>query len=182
VIDTSGDPTMHVTKAIVVARPRYEVYAFWRDFENLPRFMHHLESVRNIDGGRTHWVAKSIAGRTVEWDAELVEDRRNERLAWRTVGAGDDVRHAGAVMLLPHGSQATEVEVDLTYDAPGGKVGATIAKLFGQEPGQQVQEDLERFKHIVETGDTGQPGILVDSADMPAKQESIESMGSDRES
>jgi uncharacterized membrane protein len=182
VIDTSGDPTMHVTKAIVVARPRYEVYAFWRDFENLPRFMYHLESVRNIDGGRTHWVAKSIAGRTVEWDAELVEDRRNERLAWRTVGAGDDVRHAGAVMFLPHGSQATEVEVDLTYDAPGGKVGATIAKLFGQEPGQQVQEDLERFKHIVETGDTGQPGILVDSADMPAKQESIESMGSDRES
>ena len=114
---------MHVTKSIVVARPRYEVYAFWRDFENLPRFMHHLESVTNIDGGRTHWVAKSIAGRTIEWDALLVEDRLNERIAWRTDVAGDEVRHAGAVTFLPHGSQATEVEVDVTYDAPGGRVG-----------------------------------------------------------
>ena len=170
---------MHVTRTIVVARPRYEVYAFWRDFENLPRFMYHLESVTNIGGALTHWVAKSIAGRSVEWDAELVEDRTNERLSWRTVGATDEVRHAGAVTFLPQGSQATEVEVDLTYDAPGGKVGVTIAKLFGQEPGQQIQEDLERFKRVLENSDAERPRVFVEDADRPAKQQSVESFDSD---
>jgi uncharacterized membrane protein len=170
---------MHVTKSIIVARPRHAVYAFWRDFENLPRFMHNLESVTNIVGGRTHWVAKSFAGRTVEWDAEVVEDRLNERIAWRTDGAGDDVRHAGAVTFLPHGSQTTEVEVDLTYDAPGGKVGATIARLFGQDPGQQIEEDLERFKRVLETSDYERPRILVDGADMPVRKKSVDSFGSD---
>lgn len=144
---------MHVTKAITVARPRSEVYRFWRDFENLPRFMRNLESVANTGGGRSHWVAKSIGGRAVEWDAELVEDRLNERIAWRTAGAGDDVRHVGAVSFLPVGDGATDVQVDLTYDAPGGKLGATIAKLFGEEPGQQITEDLRRFKRVLEMSD-----------------------------
>lgn len=148
---------MHVTRTITVARPRDEVYAFWRDFENLPRFMKHVESVRNIDGTRSHWVAKAIGGRDVEWDAELVEDRHNERIAWRTVGAEDDVSHAGSVTFLPAGTGATDVQVDLEYDAPGGKLGATIAKLFGEEPGQQIEEDLQRFKRVLETGDVERP-------------------------
>ena len=148
---------MYVTRVITVARPRHEVYAFWRDFENFPRFMRHLESVEDIGGGRSHWVAKSIGGREVEWDAELVEDRSNQRIAWRTVGAGDDVRHAGAVSFIAVGDRRTDVQVELTYDAPGGAFGATIAKLFGEEPGQQIAENLQRLKRVLETGDFEQP-------------------------
>ena len=148
---------MHVTRTITVARPRTEVYAFWRDFENLPRFMRYVESVETIDGNRSHWVAKSIGGREVEWDAELVEDRHNERISWRTIGAADDVRHAGSVTFLPAGTGATEVQVDLEYDAPGGKLGAVIAKLFGEEPGQQIEEDLQRFKRVLESREVERP-------------------------
>jgi uncharacterized membrane protein len=148
---------MNATKSITVARPRSEVYAFWRDFENLPRFMQHLESVENMGGGRSHWVAKGIAGNDREWDAELVEDHPNERISWRTVGADDDVTHGGTVSFLSVGDSATEVRVELEYDAPGGKLGATIARLFGEEPGQQIEEDLERFKQVLETGDFERP-------------------------
>lgn len=144
---------MNVTKTITVARPRSEVYAFWRDFENLPRFMHNLESVENTGGNRTHWVARGIAGNDREWDAELLEDRPNERIAWRTIGDDEHIRHAGVVSFLPAGDGLTDVQVDLTYDAPGGKIGEAIAGLFGQEPGQQIEEDLERFKRVLETGD-----------------------------
>jgi len=179
----SGDRTMHVSKFIVIARPRHEVYAFWRDFENLPRFMHQLESVTNIDGTRmTHWVAKPAAGQRVEWDAELVEDRPNERLAWRTAGADDDVRHAGAVTFLPHGSRVTEVEVAVTYNAPGGIASEIIARLFGHEPGHQIEEDLERFKRVLESSDVERPRVLVDDADKPVKPKLGEPFGVSKES
>ena len=169
---------MHVTKNITVARPPTEVYAFWHDFENLPRFMSHLESVVKTGGGHSHWVAKSLAGRDVEWDAEVVEDRPNERIAWRTIGADDDVRHAGAVSFLPVGDEATDVQVDLTYDAPGGKLGAAIAKLFGEEPGQQIADDLQRFKRVVETGNVEGHYQRPDSADVGIRlQEPVEPVG-----
>lgn len=148
---------MRATKSITVARPRNEVYAFWRDFENLPRFMHNLESVENLGGGRSHWCAKGIAGTEREWDAELVEDRPNERISWRTIHSDDHLRHAGTVSFLSIGDSATEVRVDVDYDAPGGVFGESIAKLFGEEPGQQIEEDLERFKRVLENGDTEQP-------------------------
>lgn len=144
---------MNVTKSITVNRPRSEVYAFWRDFENLPRFMENLEYVENLGAGRSHWCAKGIAGSDREWDAELVEDRPNERISWRTIGTDEKIQHAGVVSFLPLGETATEVQVDLTYDAPGGKLGAAIAKLFGEEPGQQIEQDLERFRNVLETGD-----------------------------
>lgn len=168
---------MNVTKSITVARPRNEVYAFWRDFENLPRFMEHLESVHDLGGGRSHWRATGIAGNDREWDAELVEDRPNERISWRTVKSvdNDDVRHAGTVSFLSVGDSATEVQVDLEYDAPGGALGATIAKLFGEEPGQQIEKDLERFKHILETGDVERPyQRSADIADIGRVQEPVE--------
>lgn len=150
---------MHVTKSITVARPRSEVYAFWRDFENLPRFMHHLESVENLGGGRSHWRARGIAGNDREWNAELVEDRPNERISWRTIGTEDDedIRHAGTVSFSSVGDSATQVRVDLEYDPPAGALGATIARLFGEEPGQQIEQDLERFKRVLETGDVERP-------------------------
>jgi len=144
---------MNVTKSITVDRPSSEVYAFWRDFENLPRFMSNLERVENIGANQSHWCAKGIAGTEREWDAELVEDRPDERISWRTVGDDEHIRHAGVVSFTPIGESSTQVRVDLTYDAPGGKLGEAIAKLFGEEPGQQIEEDLERFKRVLETGD-----------------------------
>ena len=145
---------MRVTKSIAVARPRNEVYTFWRDFENLPRFMHHVESVENLGGGRSHWVVKGIAGADREWDAELVKDTPNERIAWRTLGDDDMVRHAGTVSFLSIGDSATEVRVEIEYDPPAGALGASIARLFGEDPARQIEEDLERFKRVLETGET----------------------------
>ena len=148
---------MNVTKTITVARPRSEVYAFWREFENLPRFMENVESVENLGGGRSHWCAKGIAGTEREWDAELVEDVPNERISWRTIGDDEHIKHTGTVSFLAVGDSATEVRVDLDYDAPGGKLGESIARLFGEEPGQQIEEDLERFKRVLETGEVERP-------------------------
>jgi uncharacterized membrane protein len=145
---------MRVSKAITVRRPRSEVYAFWRDFENLPRFMYHLEFVENLGSGRSHWVARAPAGRTVEWDAEVVEDRPDEQISWRTVGDDTDVRHSGTVYFIPApGDRGTEVHVRLDYDPPGGKAAQLVARLFGEEPAQQLNDDLRRFKQVMEVGE-----------------------------
>src|SRR5918994_5480976 len=144
---------VHVRKAITIGRPAEELYRFWRDFSNLPRFMRHLEDVQVMDERRSHWKAKAPLGRTVEWDAEVTEDRPNERLAWRSL-EGADVPNHGSVTFEPApGGRGTTVKVDLRYEPPGGVIGATVAKLFGREPGQQVQEDLRAFKQLMETGE-----------------------------
>ncbi len=140
-------------RSITVGRPVNEVYAFWRDLENLPRFMRHLESVTVMGDGRSHWVAKAPAGRTVEWDAENTEERENEMIAWRSL-EGSDVHNAGSVSFqAAPGDRGTEVRLELDYDPPFGKLGSTIAMLFRDEPGQQVQEDLRHFKQVMETGE-----------------------------
>ena len=144
---------MRVTKAITVNRSPDEVYGFWRDFENLPRFMDHLESVQVNGGKRSHWKAKAPAGKSVEWDAEIVDDRPNELIAWRSV-QGADVDNAGSVRFKPApGGRGTEVHVEMEYAPPGGVIGATVAKLFGEEPEQQVGADLRAFKQVMETGE-----------------------------
>ena len=151
---------MDVKRAITVGRPPDEVYAYWRDFEHLPLFMYHLLSVENAGGARSHWVAKGPSGRNVEWDAEIVEDRPGALIAWRTVGRDDDIHHSGSVSFIATpDDRATEVCVSLTYDPPGGKFGVTVAKLFGEEPGQQIADDLRRFKQVLEVGE----GILFES-------------------
>ena len=142
-----------VRRSITVNRPADEVYAFWRNFENLPRFMKHLESVQVTGGGRSHWKAKAPAGTSVEWDAETTEDRPNELIAWRSVD-GADVPNAGVVRFLrAAGGRGTEIHVDLRYDPPAGKLGSLVAKLFGDEPSQQVDGDLRRFKQVLEVGE-----------------------------
>ncbi len=144
---------IRVRKSITVNRPADEVYGFWRNFENLPRFMHHLESVQVTGAGRSHWKAKAPAGTSVEWDAETTEDRPNELIAWRSV-EGADVSNAGEVRFVPApGGRGTEIHVDLRYDPPAGKLGALVAKLFGEEPNQQVDGDLRRFKQVLEIGE-----------------------------
>jgi len=143
---------LHVTKRITINRPRDEVYRFWRDLENLPQFMQHLESVHVIGGTRSHWVAKAPTG-NVEWDAEIVAEREHELIAWRSI-EGSEVRTEGSVRFIDApADRGTEVSVELEYEAPGGKLGATVAKLFGEEPTQQIRDDLRRFKQVMETGE-----------------------------
>lgn len=141
-----------VERTITVSRPRAEVYRFWRQLENLPRFMDHLESVTVIDENRSHWVAKAPAGTRVEWDASIHNEIENELIAWRSL-PGSDVDNAGSVHFTPAGN-TTEVRVVLSYDPPAGKLGSAVAKLLGEEPGQQVEEDLRRFKQVMEAAET----------------------------
>jgi uncharacterized membrane protein len=153
-----------VEKAITINRPTEDVYRFWRNFQNLPGFMQHLESVQVIDEKRSHWKAKAPAGKTVEWDAEIIEDRPNELIAWRSL-EGADVQNAGSVRFSPApGGRGTEVRVSMRYDPPAGVIGATIAKLFGEEPSQQVGDELRRLKQVLETGEVVLSEAVVNGA------------------
>jgi uncharacterized membrane protein len=144
---------IHVTKTITINRSAEELYDTWRDFTNLPRIMRHLESVTVSEGQQSHWRAKAPAGMKVEWDAEIIDDTPGERISWRSL-AGSGVPNAGSVRFKPAtGGRGTVVTVELEYQPPGGALGAVIAKLFGEEPEQQVQEDLRRFKQVMETGE-----------------------------
>ena len=147
-----GSP-IHVVRTATINRPPEECYRFWRNFENLPRFMSHLEEVRVIDDKRSHWRAKAPAGTTVEWDSEVTEDRPNERISWRSL-PGADVHNSGSVNFKRGpGGRGTEVQVDLRYTPPGGRLGAVVAMLFGEEPSRQVADDLRHFKSVMETGE-----------------------------
>ena len=143
----------HVEEAITINRPLNEVYQFWRSFENHPRFMSHLDSVQSMGGGRSRWRAKGPAGLKAEWDAEIVDERDNEWLAWRSLD-GSDVKHRGAVS-FDHapGARGTEVRVELEYSPPAGAIGAAFARLFGHDPEQQLRDDLRRFKQLLEAGE-----------------------------
>jgi uncharacterized membrane protein len=173
-LSTRGDGrtargAIHVRKSITVNRSPEEVYRFWRDFQNLPRFMQHLESVQVIDNNRSHWVARAPAGTTVEWDAEIVDDRPNELISWRSL-EGADVDNRGSISFesAPAG-RGTVVRVELQYNPPGGVLGATIAKLFGEEPEHQVYDDLHRFKQVVETGEVIQSDASIQGEPHPAQ-------------
>jgi uncharacterized membrane protein len=139
--------------SITVNRPAEEVYRYWKDFQNLPTFMFHLESVQPKGEDRYHWVAKAPMGQTVEWDAEVIEDIPNEMIAWQSIDDAD-VPNSGSVKFAPApGDRGTEVIVEIDYRLPGGAIGDTVAKLFGEEPQQQIKDDMRRFKQVVETGE-----------------------------
>ncbi|MBC7899353.1 MAG: DUF2892 domain-containing protein [Saprospiraceae bacterium] len=142
---------VNVSKSVTINKSAEELYGFWRNFENLPQFMNHLESVK-ADGGKiSHWKAKAPLGTTVDWDAEITEDVQNDKIAWKSI-EGSDITNSGSVQFLPTTNRGTVVKVEFTYDAPAGKLGALAAKLFGEEPQQQVAEDLRRLKSLMETG------------------------------
>jgi len=143
---------VRVDKTVMIDRPITEVYNFWHNFENLPRFMNHLEAVQVIDDKRSHWVAKGPAGVKVEWDAEIINEVPNEVIGWRST-ENSTVENAGSVRFRPApAGHGTEVKVNLKYNPPAGKVGAAVAKLFGEEPDIQLDEDLHRLKQLMETG------------------------------
>jgi uncharacterized membrane protein len=142
-----------VERTVTIQRARSELYAFWRNFENLPRFMEHLISVQARAGTRSHWIAKAPGGGTVEWDAEVVNDIPDELIAWKSVNESD-VPNAGAVNFSDApGGRGTIVKVTLDYEPPGGRVGNFIARLFGEDPDRQVREDLRKFKQLMEVGE-----------------------------
>lgn len=162
-VQANGHEGILVERAVTVNRPRAELYRMWRDFESLPRFMHYLDSVRvdDVDSGRSHWVAKGPLGRQIEWDAEVIEERENELLVWKSL-PGSLVESMGRVEFVDApGGRGSIVHVSMQYNPPAGSLGAAFAKLFGKEPGLQIKEDLRRFKQIMETGEVptveGQP-------------------------
>ena len=143
---------IHVEEALTVNKPPEELYAFWRNFTNLPQIMSNVKSVTFIDGTRSHWIVKGPLGHEVEWDAEIINDEPNKTIAWRTLG-GACIDHAGSVRFVPlPGDRGTEVKVVIDYLAPMGKVGATLAKLFGKDPESEIRDDMRRFKQVMETG------------------------------
>jgi uncharacterized membrane protein len=148
-----GRRMLRLEASVTVKRTPEEVYRFWHNLENLPIFMSHLESVRMMGQRSSHWTARAPSGRTVEWDAEIIEDRPRELIAWRTVD-GTNVQNSGSVRFVPApGGRGTEIRVEMQFSPPGGRVGAAVAKMFGEHPYQQVRDDLRRFKQVIETGE-----------------------------
>jgi uncharacterized membrane protein len=140
---------VRVENTTFVQRPPEELYRTWRNFENLPHFMSHLESVSVIGEKLSRWVAKGPAGRTITWDAEIINEHPNEMIAWRSLD-GAAFSHAGTVRFEPV-QDGTDVRITLEYEPVAGIAGAAIARLFHQEPGQQIKEDMIRFKQMMES-------------------------------
>jgi uncharacterized membrane protein len=143
---------IRVDKEITIDRPPRELYQFWRNLENLPKFMKNVESVREIDNKHSVWVVAGPAGSTVEWKAEVINEKENELIGSRSL-AGSEIANAGSVQFKPApGGEGTVVKIELQYEPPGGMLGAAFAKLVGRSPERQIEEDLRRLKQLMETG------------------------------
>lgn len=161
--DTIGmNDSIKVEKTVTISnKSPEELYRFWRNFENLPHFMKHVKHVSVVNDKRSHWIATAPMGASVEWDAEIVNEWENHLIAWSSV-EGADIDNSGFVRFQPApDGRGTEVKVVIEYNPPGGAVTATLAKLFGEEPKQQIGDDLRRFKMLMEAGEIatteGQP-------------------------
>ena len=145
----SGDRGVNVDERITIARRPEEIFEFWRDLANLPRFLSHLERIDVIDGRHSHWVVQGPAGMHVEWDAEVINEIRPDLIAWRSL-PGADVASAGSVQFRPMGPGQTELRVRMQYSPPAGRAGAAVARLLGDAPESMLQTDLRRLKLILE--------------------------------
>jgi uncharacterized membrane protein len=176
--ETQGDQgRVEVERAIVIERPVSKVYNYWRNLEQLPRFMRHLATVREIDGQRSHWVANAPARMTVEWDAEIVQDLPNERLSWHSL-PDSEVMNSGVVHFRDLGDGATEVQVFIAYAPPAGAVGAAAARLLGEEPGLQIKEDLQRLKDLLESTDQAGEPTMEDRLAASSADDAVEEIDS----
>jgi len=149
----SGPRGVIVEESVVINRPADEVFRFWRNLENLPRFMRHLESVERVTDTLSRWRAKGPAGVSVEWNAEIINEVANKVIGWRSL-EGSDVVSAGSVNFHPNGPGRTRLRVRLQYSPPGGKVGAAVARLLGRDASVEIRDDLQQLKHLVESGQT----------------------------
>lgn len=168
--DTTADG-IHVKQSITIRATPGQVYGFWRDLENLPKFMRHLESVK-VYNGKSLWSAKAPGGTTVEWVAEFTEDRPNSRIAWRSLPGSSIPNHGSVRFESAPGNQGTEVHVELFYEPPAGALGSLVAKLFGEEPKQQIKSDLRRLKQVLETGEVLHSDASVHRGRHPAQPSS----------
>ena len=169
---------MHVMKAITVLRPIEEVYDFWLDFQNLPRFMGHLAAVDQGEMGNFRWTTKGVDGASAEWEIELTERVANEMIGWQAA-KGSEVANSAAVFFTPApGDRGTEVRVDFTWEQKGGKVGSLFARLFGEDPEVEIEKDLRRFKQIMETGDVVHSDASIHPGMHPARPADISAFSS----
>jgi uncharacterized membrane protein len=155
------DKALKVEKTVTIRKSAEELYQYWHNFENLPTFMKHVKSVKVMNETRSHWIANAPLGQSVEWDADIIKDEPNRLIAWASA-ENAEVANSGFVRFSPApGERGTEVKVVMEYEIPGGKVTAAIAKLFGEEPEQQIGDELRRFKQLMEAGEIatteGQP-------------------------
>ena len=146
------EAAISVRRAVTVMRSRSECYAVWRDFTRLPTFMDYLESVEVVDGTRSRWRAKAPAGRTVEWEAEIVSDVPDVAIAWKSVEPSDVPNRGRVEFRDAPADRGTEVHVQLDWDPPGGRLTKLIAAVFGTDPQHEVNNALRRFRQIMETG------------------------------
>lgn len=149
--DTSPDRAL-TARAVTINRPADELYAYFRNLTNLPTFMENVVRVDDLGGDRSHWVVKAPAGKTVEWDAAIVDDVPGRSLTWRSEEDAE-VANSGKIEFVDAGARGTVVTATISYDPPAGTVGKIIAKLFQREPAIQARRDLRRFKQLMETGE-----------------------------
>jgi uncharacterized membrane protein len=156
-------PNILVEKTVTIDRPASELYSYWRDLTKLPTFMGHLKSVTNKNEAKTlsHWVANAPLNSRVEWDAEIIKDEPEHLIAWSALDNAD-IANCGFVRFQPAtGNRGTQVKVVLEYQPPGGALTNAIAKIFGESPQEQIGDELNRFKQLMETGEIattkGQP-------------------------
>jgi uncharacterized membrane protein len=142
-----------IGRTVTINRPRAEVYAFWRALENLPQFMENIVSISALDAKRSHWVVQAPAGKTVEWDALIVEDIPDQLISWKSA-EDSDITHSGHIEFRDaQAGRGTEVTATILYDPPAGALGKIAAKLFQEEPKIQTRRDLRRLKQLLETGE-----------------------------
>jgi uncharacterized membrane protein len=156
----AGDGGIHVTQTVLVVRQVHDVYAYWRDLRNLPRFMSHLQEVTPLNGQVSHWVAKGPAGKRVEWDAEIINEVEDKVIGWRSL-PGSEFISAGSVNFRERRGWGTELSVKLQYEPAAGRPAAWLAWLLGADPASTIREDLRRLKAMLEAGEfpsvEGQP-------------------------
>lgn len=141
-----------VARAVTINRPRAELYAFWRDFSNLPPILDNVVRIDVLDSERSHWVVKSPGGGTVEWDSRITEDREGELIAWASE-EGADIPNSGRIEFRDAGARGTVVVATINYEQPFGTLGRVLSRIFQREPKMQAQRDLRRFKQLMETGE-----------------------------
>ena len=165
-----------IKQAITINAPAEQLYRYWRDLANLPKLFDNVLAVETLDGARSHWTLKVPAGINLEWEAEITVDRRNEMIGWRSLD-GADLDNAGYVRFEPvAGGRATVVRVALQYNPPAGKVGAALSTLLGEKPTSQVQQALQKLKHLMEAGESS-PAL--DETKLPHSTEPVEAASED---
>lgn len=144
---------LRIERVLTVNRPPLQVYEFWRNLENLPRFMQHLESVQMTGDKTSHWKARGPGAASIEWDAEMMDDYPGQQISWHSTGAAELPNKGTVEFTAAPGDRGTEVRVCIDYYPPGGAAGRAAAKLAQGINAQQLEEDLKRLKRILETGE-----------------------------